>query len=107
MADVEMTDSEEESAVDKGEELEADSFWQKHLEANKSIIVDSFQGQFKSTVICDVCKHVSITYEPFMYLSVPLPHALERQICKSELILLSFICDSTFSLLLRSHLPAC
>ena len=25
---------------------------------------------------------MSVTYEPFMYLSVPLPHAMERQICK-------------------------
>lgn len=80
--DVDMMDSEEDNSVDKREEMEADAFWQKHLEANRSIVVDSFQGQFKSTVICDVCKHVSITYEPFMYLSVPLPHALERQICK-------------------------
>lgn len=31
-------------------------------------------------VVCEVCKHVSVTYEPFMYLSVPLPHAMERQL---------------------------
>lgn len=31
-------------------------------------------------VVCSVCNHVSITYEPFMYLSVPLPHAMERQL---------------------------
>ena len=37
-----------------------------------------FQGQFRSTVVCCTCKHVSVTYEPFMYLSVPLPRALER-----------------------------
>lgn len=30
--------------------------------------------------MCAVCKHVSVTYEPFMYLSVPLPHAMERQL---------------------------
>lgn len=34
-----------------------------------------------SKVICEECKHVSVTYEPFMYLSVPLPHAMERQLC--------------------------
>ena len=33
-----------------------------------------------SQVVCAVCKHVSVTYEPFMYLSVPLPHAMERQL---------------------------
>lgn len=31
-------------------------------------------------VICAVCKHVSVTYEPFMYLSVPLPRAMEKQL---------------------------
>ncbi|XP_066993985.2 uncharacterized protein [Anabrus simplex] len=63
------------------DELEADKHWEKHINLNQSIIVDSFQGQFKSTVVCSSCKHVSVTYEPFMYLSVPLPHAMERQIC--------------------------
>ncbi|KAK2581563.1 hypothetical protein KPH14_005214 [Odynerus spinipes] len=62
------------------DELEADKHWAKHLRCNNSIIVDTFQGQFKSTVVCAVCKHVSVTYEPFMYLSVPLPHAMERQL---------------------------
>ncbi|XP_071451477.1 uncharacterized protein [Hetaerina americana] len=65
----------------EAEEEEADRHWQKHLAANRSTIVDTFQGQFKSTVVCSACKHVSVTYEPFMYLSVPLPHAMERQIC--------------------------
>ncbi|RZF43319.1 hypothetical protein LSTR_LSTR001580 [Laodelphax striatellus] len=65
---------------DKPEE-EADNHWEKHLASNQSIIVDTFQGQFKSTVVCSACKYVSVTYEPFMYLSVPLPHAMERQIC--------------------------
>ncbi|XP_072753557.1 uncharacterized protein [Anoplolepis gracilipes] len=67
-------------AIAAQEELEADKHWVKHLRSNKSIIVDTFQGQFKSTVVCSVCSHVSVTYEPFMYLSVPLPHAMERQL---------------------------
>ncbi|KAK0164083.1 hypothetical protein PV328_002749 [Microctonus aethiopoides] len=62
------------------DEVEADKHWEKHLRSNQSVIVDTFQGQFKSTVVCAVCKHVSVTYEPFMYLSVPLPHAMERQL---------------------------
>lgn len=32
------------------DELEADKHWAKHLQSNHSIIVDTFQGQFKSTV---------------------------------------------------------
>ncbi|XP_008555199.1 uncharacterized protein LOC103576663 [Microplitis demolitor] len=70
----------ENGAIAEQDEIEADKHWAKHLRSNRSIIVDTFQGQFKSTVVCAVCKHVSVTYEPFMYLSVPLPHAMERQL---------------------------
>lgn len=59
----------------------AEKAWTRYTQENKSVVVDTFQGQFKSTVICLECHHISVTFEPFMYLSVPLPHALERQIC--------------------------
>ncbi|XP_070537956.1 ubiquitin carboxyl-terminal hydrolase 4-like [Ptychodera flava] len=62
------------------EYMQAEKAWHKYLERNRSVIVDTFQGQFKSTVVCSACDHVSVTFEPFMYLSLPLPHAMERQI---------------------------
>lgn len=65
---------------DKTSEVEADSHWQKHLAENKSVVVNTFQGQFKSTVVCSVCKFISVTYEPFMYLSVPLPNAMQKKL---------------------------
>ncbi|XP_071950518.1 uncharacterized protein [Antedon mediterranea] len=61
-------------------EAEADREWAKYIKQNKSVITETFQGQFKSTVVCNVCNHVSVTYEPFMYLSVPLPRAMEKQL---------------------------
>ena len=64
----------------KNEKFSSELEWNKYLTKNKSIIVDTFQGQFKSTVKCSKCLNVSITYEPFMYLPVTLPNALERQI---------------------------
>ena len=39
---------------------------------NKSIIVDLFQGQLKSTLTCLKCGNVSIKFDPLMYLSLPL-----------------------------------
>ncbi|XP_004345237.1 ubiquitin carboxyl-terminal hydrolase [Capsaspora owczarzaki ATCC 30864] len=51
----------------------ADEMWHMHKQRNDSIIVDLFQGQFKSTLVCPVCDRVSITFDPFMYLSLPLP----------------------------------
>ncbi|KAK1397246.1 Ubiquitin carboxyl-terminal hydrolase [Heracleum sosnowskyi] len=51
----------------------ADEHWRNHLARNDSIIVDVCQGQFRSKLVCPICKVVSITYDPFMYLSLPLP----------------------------------
>lgn len=38
------------SPINLDDDLEADKQWEKHLGHNQSVIVDSFQGQFKSTV---------------------------------------------------------
>eukprot|EP01083_Nonionella_stella_P092178 257938_1 len=47
--------------------------WDIHLKRNLSVIVDIMQGQLKSTVICPECKRVSVTFDPFLMLNVPLP----------------------------------
>ncbi|KAK4856879.1 hypothetical protein QYF36_022271 [Acer negundo] len=58
----------------------ADEYWQNHLARNDSIIVDLCQGQYKSTLVCPVCKKVSVTFDPFMYLSLPLPSTTMRPV---------------------------
>ena len=30
-------------------------------------------GQFKSTIVCPVCDKISITFDPFLTVSLPLP----------------------------------
>ncbi|XP_052272033.1 uncharacterized protein LOC127872721 isoform X1 [Dreissena polymorpha] len=70
-----------EAAYTARDVVAAEEAWQKYLNRNDSVIVDTFQGQFKSTVVCGECSQVSVTFEPFMYLSVPVPRAMERQIC--------------------------
>lgn len=62
------------------EAIEADRFWEKHLAVNDTVIARTFQGQFKNTVICSSCSYVSVNFEPFMYLPVPLPDAHIRQV---------------------------
>merc|ERR1719260_406166 len=62
------------------EAIEADRYWEKYLAKNNTVVAHTFQGQFKNTVICSECGHVSVSFEPFMYLTVPLPRALERQV---------------------------
>ncbi|CAG0916096.1 unnamed protein product [Notodromas monacha] len=51
----------------------ADEAWKLYKRRNDSIIVDLFQGQYRSKLTCPSCKKVSITFDPFLYLSVPLP----------------------------------
>ncbi|XP_043910495.1 ubiquitin carboxyl-terminal hydrolase 32 isoform X2 [Protopterus annectens] len=47
--------------------------WENHLRRNKSIVVDLFHGQLKSQVKCKTCGHVSVRFDPFNFLSLPLP----------------------------------
>lgn len=69
-----------EESVSGADQLQAQEAWAQYTARNQSVVVDTFQGQFRSTVVCSECGHVSVTYEPFMYLPVPLPHAMERHI---------------------------
>ncbi|RYQ91432.1 hypothetical protein Ahy_B09g097304 isoform B [Arachis hypogaea] len=52
--------------------------WKNHMARNDSLIVDVCQGQYKSTLVCPVCGKISITFDPFMYLSLPLPSTVTR-----------------------------
>ncbi|XP_033882743.3 ubiquitin carboxyl-terminal hydrolase 15 isoform X2 [Acipenser ruthenus] len=56
----------------------AEEAWEIHLKRNDSIIVDIFHGLFKSTLVCPVCCKVSVTFDPFCYLTIPLPMKKER-----------------------------
>nr|APO15833.1 ubiquitin-conjugating enzyme E2 [Sesuvium portulacastrum] len=58
----------------------ADEYWANHKARNDSIIVDVCQGQYKSTLVCPVCAKVSITFDPFMYLSLPLQSTATRSL---------------------------
>lgn len=77
------------------------------MEESQSVITGTFQGQLKNEVklctllinfiiccilsfislplslfqvTCSVCGHVSVKCDPFVYLSVPIPHSNEQQI---------------------------
>ncbi|EOA37360.1 hypothetical protein CARUB_v10011117mg, partial [Capsella rubella] len=56
----------------------AEEMWKYHKSRNDSVIVDVYQGQYKSTLVCPNCEKVSLTFDPFMYLSLPLPASLSR-----------------------------
>ena len=56
--------------------------WATHLQRNRSVIVDNLQGQLKSRLDCPTqgCGRVSITFDPFMFLSVPVPVAAGKSV---------------------------
>ncbi|TYJ15878.1 hypothetical protein E1A91_A10G212700v1 [Gossypium mustelinum] len=68
----------------------ADEYWANHIARNDSIIVDVCQGQYKSTLVCPVCNKVSVTFDPFMYLSLPLQFATTR-----SMTITIFTCDGS------------
>ena len=58
----------------------AEETWMKYLLRNQSVIVREFQGQLKSTLVCPRCSGVSKIFDPFMFLSLPLPIKKTRTI---------------------------
>uniref|UniRef100_A0A8C9VFV7 Ubiquitin carboxyl-terminal hydrolase n=1 Tax=Scleropages formosus TaxID=113540 RepID=A0A8C9VFV7_SCLFO len=65
-------------AEGRPDEIVAQEAWENHIKRNDSIIVDIFHGLFKSTLVCPVCSKVSVTFDPFCYLTLPLPMKKER-----------------------------
>ncbi|XP_068082079.1 ubiquitin carboxyl-terminal hydrolase 15 [Anabrus simplex] len=70
---IELSDS-----VGRPDEEMANEAWRNHLKCNDSIIIENFHGLLKSTVVCPLCSKSSVTFDPFCYLSLPLPVKNER-----------------------------
>jgi ubiquitin carboxyl-terminal hydrolase 4/11/15 len=51
----------------------SEDHWRAFFDRNQSVIVDLMYGQLKSRLICQVCKTVSNTFDPFLALSLPIP----------------------------------
>ncbi|XP_016058354.1 PREDICTED: ubiquitin carboxyl-terminal hydrolase 4 isoform X2 [Miniopterus natalensis] len=60
------------------DEVVAKEAWENHRLRNDSVIVDIFHGLFKSTLVCPECAKVSVTFDPFCYLTLPLPLKKDR-----------------------------
>lgn len=46
---------------------------ENHLIRNRSVVIDLFHGQLKSSVRCIECGHTSVRFDPLTFLSLPLP----------------------------------
>lgn len=49
-------------------------YWSGFLKREKSIIVNLFYGQLKSRVQCTKCGNISLSFDPFNVLSLPIPN---------------------------------
>lgn len=56
----------------KSDQEIADISWNLHLARNDSRIVELFHGQYRSELVCPVCKTHSICMDPFSFLTLPL-----------------------------------
>ncbi|KAL2164269.1 hypothetical protein VTH06DRAFT_3485 [Thermothelomyces fergusii] len=56
--------------------------WDITKKRDDSVIADLFTGMYKSTLVCPVCDKVSITFDPFNNLTLPLPvsHVWSRNV---------------------------
>ena len=51
----------------------AQKYWEKHLERNQSIIIKLMHGQYRSEVTCLQCHNISVAFDPFLMLTLPVP----------------------------------
>lgn len=64
--------------LQKPEERLAAEAWFDHLQRHRSLVVDLCQGQLRSQVKCCECGCASVTFDPFLFLTLPLPSRLKR-----------------------------
>ncbi len=58
----------------------AGQMWDDYCQRNKSIIVDTMTGQYKSQLTCPQCSRVSVTFDPYQYVTLSLPSTRIRTI---------------------------
>jgi len=56
----------------------AEEAWENHLKRNRSAVVDLFHGQLRSELTCPRCSRISVTFDPFSFLSLPVPAVQTR-----------------------------
>ncbi|KAF8621796.1 hypothetical protein AX15_007475 [Amanita polypyramis BW_CC] len=71
-----MHDPEQEAELERmPPQIASEQEWRAWRTRNDSLIVDFFQGQFRSQLECLTCRKTSTTYNVFSILQLPIPHA--------------------------------
>ncbi|XP_075216653.1 ubiquitin carboxyl-terminal hydrolase 4-like [Lycorma delicatula] len=71
--DTNHMDSDNDKQAEKSDQELAKETWESYLRKSDSIIVDTFHGLLKSSVVCPVCETVSVKFDPLCYMTLPLP----------------------------------
>jgi len=58
--------------------MQSELAWKQYLMRNNSIIVDLFQGQLRSKLVCPNCMKTTVVFDPFMSLSLPINRPSSR-----------------------------
>lgn len=53
--------------------------WLGHIRRNQSVITDLMTGQYKSKVTCPTCSKESITFDPFITVTLPISERVTNQ----------------------------
>lgn len=78
---------EEYPEMDKLSDAEAAKLsWELNIRRENSIIVDLFYGQYRSINICNSCHTKRLNFEPFVYLTLPIPETQEVELPITVLI---------------------
>lgn len=82
---IEMTPDKEAELEKLPTQLASEQQWQMYRMRDDSLVVDFFQGQYRSRLECLTCHKTSTTYNTFMYLTLPIPtkgsHKVTLQQC--------------------------
>jgi ubiquitin C-terminal hydrolase len=70
---------EQKDSADRPDEVVAKEFWDGFLQRDKSIFINLFYGQLKSRVQCSSCSNISITFDPFNVVSLPIPTSVKSK----------------------------
>ena len=58
---------------EKNDEELKEIYWENFKINNNSIIIDTMHGQLKSELKCPNCKQATLSYDPFLMISLPIP----------------------------------
>jgi hypothetical protein len=82
------------------EAVQAEHTWNDYLARNSSIVTDVFSGQFRSKLTCNICGEISIAFDPFTNVSIPIPLVKEKQVS------VVFFPDGNKALYVKFFVPA-